>query len=93
MKNTYPAGLPDYCYAVSPITHGPVKVVKGETTLFGCRPSMVVLAANARLGVDRRTQAAMLGGALQGWRSAYADPAHYDDEGCYVGPETEAADA
>lgn len=50
--------------------------------------NMAVLMSTA--SVDLRTEAAMLGGALRGWDSPWADPAHYDDAGAYVGPESEA---
>ena len=34
----------------------------------------------------------MLGGATKGWDGPWADPAHYDDDGAYIGPEEEEND-
>ena len=90
MDKTYPAGLPDYCYSIGPRTRAPVKIYRGDSTLYGVHLRDTVDSLNARNGVDRRTEAAMLGGALRGWDSPWAAPAHYDDAGAYVGPESEA---
>lgn len=89
---TTPAGLPDYCYSIGPKTRAPVLIYRGDSTLYGVHLRDTVDSLNARNGVDRRTEAAMLGGALKGWDTPWADPAHYDDEGCYIGPETEDRD-
>ena len=86
MDKQYPAGLPDSCYSIGPRTGAPVQIYKGDSTLYGVHVRESVDALNARQGVDRRTEAAMMGGATKGWCSPYADPAHYDDEGCYTGP-------
>lgn len=85
MDKQYPAGLPDSCYSIGPRTGAPVQIYKGDSTLYGVHVRESVDALNARQGVDRRTEAAMMGGATKGWDSPYADPAHYDDEGCYIG--------
>lgn len=92
MENTCPAGLPDYCYSIGPKTRGPVKIYRGDNTLYGVALRESVDALNARRGVDRRTEAAMLGGATKGWDGPWADPAHYDDNGAYIGPEVEEND-
>lgn len=92
MSNHIPAGLPDYCYSIGPKTRGPVIVYKGESAMIGVALRESVDALNARHGVDRRTEAAMVGGATKGWTSPYADPAHYDDNGAYIGPEVEEND-
>lgn len=86
MDKQYPAGLPDSCYSIGPRTGAPVQIYKGDSTLYGVHVRESVDALNARQGVDRRTEAAMMGGAVWGWDTPYADPAHYDDEGCYTGP-------
>ena len=92
MSNYIPAGLPDYCYSIGPKTRGPVIIHRVESTLYCVALCESVDALNARHGVDRRTEAAMVGGATKGWTSPYADPAHYDDKGCYIGPEMEEND-
>lgn len=92
MDKTIPAGLPGYCYSIGPRTQAPVLIYRGDSTLYGVNPRNTVRSLNAMLGVDRRTEAAMLGGALHGWDSPAADPAHYDDNGAYVGPELEDND-
>ncbi len=86
MDKQCPAGLPDYCYSIGPKTRAPVKIYRGDNTLYGVALRESVDALNAQHGVDRRTEAAMLVGATKGWGSPYADPAHYDDDGCYTGP-------
>lgn len=92
MSNYIPAGLPDYCYSIGPKTRGPVIVYKGESAMIGVALRESVDVLNARNGVDRRTEAAMLGGATKGWDGPWADPAHYDDNGAYIGPEVEEND-
>ena len=91
-KPIYPAGLPDYCYTFGPKTRMPVRVVKGDTAMYGVDPRMMVAQANKTIGVDKRQEAAMVGGAVRGWQTPYADPANYDDEGCYIGPRMEDCD-
>lgn len=82
--------LPPMCYAVGHYcSHEPVRIYRGDSTLYGVRGAILVEQANKALGVDNRQSAAMLGGALHGWDSPAADPANYDDEGCFVGPEME----
>lgn len=92
MDKQYPAGLPDSCYSIGPRTGAPVQIYKGDSTLYGVHVRESVDALNARQGVDRRTEAAMLGGATKGWDGPWADPAHYDDNGAYIGPEVEEND-
>lgn len=92
MDMQYPAGLPDYCYSIGPKTRAPVKIYRGDNTLYGVALRESVDALNAQHGVDRRTEAAMLGGATKGWDGPWADPAHYDDNGAYIGPEVEEND-
>lgn len=92
MEMQYPAGLPDYCYSIGPKTRAPVKIYRGDNTLYGVALRESVDALNAQHGVDRRTEAAMLGGATKGWDGPWADPAHYDDNGAYIGPEVEEND-
>lgn len=92
MDKQYPAGLPDSCYSIGPRTGAPVQIYKGDSTLYGVHVRESVDALNAQHGVDRRTEAAMVGGATKGWYSPYADPAHYDDDGAYIGPEVEEND-
>ena len=85
MSNQILAGLPDSCYSIGPHTGAPVRIYKGDTTLYGVKVRESVDSLNASQGIDHRTEAAMLGGATKGWDSPYADPAHYDDDGCYIG--------
>ena len=92
MDMQYPAGLPDCCYSIGPKTRAPVKIYRGDNTLYGVALRESVDALNAKHGVDRRTEAAMVGGATKGWDSPWADPAHYDDDGAYIGPEVEEND-
>ena len=92
MSNQIPAGLPDCCYSIGPKTRAPVKIYRGDNTLYGVALRESVDALNAKHGVDRRTEAAMVGGATKGWYSPYADPAHYDDDGAHIGPEVEEND-
>lgn len=89
MDKTIPAGLPDHCYSIGPKTRAPVLIYRGDSTLYGVHLRDTVDNLNAQHGIDRRTEAAMLGGALYGWDGPAADPAHYDDDGAYVGPEME----
>lgn len=80
-------GLPAYCYAIAPKTGLPVRIFRGEHAMFGVRPDMMVSKANEQIGVDARQAAAMAGGVLYGWDGPHADPAQYDDDGVYVGPQ------
>ena len=80
-------GLPAYCYAIAPKTGLPVRIFRGEHAMFGVRPDMMVSKANAQIGVDARQAAAMVGGVLYGWDGPHADPAQYDDDGVYIGPQ------
>lgn len=80
-------GLPAYCYAVAPKTGLPVRIFRGEHAMFGVRPDMMVSKANAQINVDARQAAAMVGGVLYGWDGPRADPAQYDDDGVYIGPQ------
>ena len=80
-------GLPAYCYAIAPKTGLPVRIFRGEHVMFGVRPDMMVSKANAQISVDARQAAAMVGGVLYGWDGPHADPAQYDDDGVYIGPQ------
>lgn len=80
-------GLPAYCYAIAPKTGLPVRIFRGEHAMFGVRPDMVVSKANEQISVDARQAAAMVGGVLYGWDGPRADPAQYDDDGVYIGPQ------
>lgn len=80
-------GLPAYCYAIAPKTGLPVRIFRGEHAMFGVRPYMMVSKANEQIGVDARQAAAMVGGVLYGWDGPRADPAQYDDDGVYIGPQ------
>lgn len=80
-------GLPAYCYAIAPKTGLPVRIFRGEHAMFGVRPDMVVSKANEQISVDARQAAAMVGGVLYGWDGPHADPAQYDDDGVYIGPQ------
>ena len=80
-------GLPAYCYAVAPKTGLPVRIFRGEHAMFGVRPDTMVSKANAQINVDARQAAAMVGGVLYGWDGPRADPAQYDDDGVYIGPQ------
>ena len=80
-------GLPAYCYAIAPKTGLPVRIFRGEHAMFGVRPDMVVSKANEQISVDARQTAAMVGGVLYGWDGPRADPAQYDDDGVYIGPQ------
>lgn len=92
MSNRILESLPDSCYSIGPHTGAPVRIYKGDSTLYGVHVRESVDALNARQGVDRRIEAAMLGGATKGWNGPWADPAHYDDNGAYIGPEVEEND-
>lgn len=96
MDKQCPAGLPNYCYSIGPKTRRPVMIYRGDSTMYGVnlgrQERKMIDALNAKHGVDRRTEAAMVGGATKGWYSPYADPAHYDDDGAYIGPEVEEND-
>lgn len=89
MSTNTPAGLPAFCYTVAPLTGGCAKIIRGDSCLYGVRLREPIERANAALGVDRRTEAAMLGGATFGWSTPAAKPENYDDQGLYVGPEME----
>ena len=80
-------GLPAYCYAIAPKTGLPVRIFRGEHAMFGVRPDMIVSKANEQISVDARQAAAMVGGVLYGWDGPRADPAQYDDDGVYIGPQ------
>ena len=80
-------GLPAYCYAIAPKTGLPVRIFRGEHAMFGVRPDMMVSKANEQISVDARQAAAMVGGVLYGWDGPRADPAQYDDDGVYIGPQ------
>ena len=80
-------GRPAYCYAIAPKTGLPVRIFRGEHAMFGVRPDMVVSKANEQISVDARQAAAMVGGVLYGWDGPRADPAQYDDDGVYIGPQ------
>ena len=80
-------GLPAYCYAIAPKTGLPVRIFRGEHAMFGVRPDMIVSKANEQISVDARQAAAMVGGVLYGWDGPHADPAQYDDDGVYIGPQ------
>lgn len=80
-------GLPAYCYAIAPKTGLPVRIFRGEHAMFGVRPNMMVSKANEQISVDARQAAAMVGGVLYGWDGPHADPAQYDDDGVYIGPQ------
>lgn len=80
-------GLPAYCYAIAPKTGLPVRIFRGEHAMFGVRLDMMVSKANAQISVDARQAAAMVGGVLYGWDGPHADPAQYDDDGVYIGPQ------
>lgn len=80
-------GLPAYCYAIAPKTGLPVRIFRGEHAMFGVRPDTMVSKANEQISVDARQAAAMVGGVLYGWDGPRADPAQYDDDGVYIGPQ------
>lgn len=86
------AGLPAYAYAMSRYTGSIVRIVRGESTLFGVAEQRTVDTLNEAAGVTRAQAAAMYGGALCGWDSPMADPNNYNEAGFYTGPETEAKD-
>lgn len=85
-KPNYPAGLPEYCYVVSPYSGCTVQIWRGENTLFGVPGQEVADVLNQRKGITRRQVAAMKGGVEHGWKSPQADPQYYTDCGRYVGP-------
>ena len=82
-------GLPAFCYAIGPKTGAPVKIVRGDTVMYGVRGDTLIDKVNDALGVDARMAAAMVGGVLHGWDSDYAAPVNYDDDGVYIGARKE----
>lgn len=82
-------GLPAFCYAIGPKTGAPVKIVRGDTVMYGVRGDTLIDKFNDALGVDARMAAAMVGGVLHGWDSDYAAPVNYDDDGVYIGARKE----
>lgn len=82
----YPAGLPEFCYIISPYSGRTVQIWRGERTLFGVYGQEHANVLNERYGITRRQVAAMEGGVEHGWESPRADPKYYTDRGRYVGP-------
>lgn len=78
--------LPPYCYAVSPYTGQTVRIVQGESVLWGVKGHESAATMNRALGVTRRQQAAMMGGVTHGWDSPQANPANYNSAGEYISP-------
>lgn len=87
-----PAGLPAFCYTVSPYTGATVRIVRGESTYYGVRGRESVDCLNRALGVSMAQEAAMIGGLKHGWDSPEADPANYNPCGRYLGPAKGAND-
>ncbi len=78
--------LPPYCFTVSPYTGTAVRIVRGESTLFGIRGREAAADLNRALGVTKQQESAMKGGVAHGWSSPWADPDNYNAAGQYVGP-------
>ena len=57
----------------------------GETVNPTPRIHLVTLSGITEF--DARQAAAMVGGVLYGWDGPRADPAQYDDDGVYIGPQ------
>lgn len=79
--------LPEFCYVRNALTGGMSKVIRGENAFFGVHKAECCEDVNAALGVTPAQQSAMVGGVLFGWHSHHADPAQYDDQGYYRGPQ------
>lgn len=72
--------LPEYCYAVHPLTKRAILIERGG----GYRAVALeypVQVANCLLGISRSQAQAMIGGILYGWDSPLADPDNYDVHG------------
>ncbi len=90
MKDTNKTDLPEMCYALSPYTHEPVKIIRGENTFYGLRGrEACVCELNKAAGVSKSQALAMKGGVIYGWDSCHANLAYYSPGGKYLGPNEE----
>lgn len=87
MSYSTTVSLPGVCWAISPVTGGPVKILRGDTVFFGVRIQESIDALNEAAGVSPAQRNAMVGGVLYGWCSAHANPNNYTECGLYTGPK------
>lgn len=84
-----PPALPDRCFSTLPDTGELILIEKGKKGYQVCGWSDSNAAYNEReadqrnrgLGVTRQQRAAMMGGAMFGWRTRAANPVNYDFAG------------
>lgn len=80
--------LPEMCYGISPFTHDPVRIIRGENNFYGMRGrEQCVYELNKAAGVSKQQQQAMMGGVIYGWNSCHADLSYYTTGGKYQGPK------
>lgn len=77
--------LPEYCYAISPITGELVYIERGGSYMQGLGSREKRLLTAKVPDVTPAQMSAMIGGVLNGWDSVSANPDNYDEVGLWRG--------
>lgn len=82
------SSLPERCHSVSPSTGELIRIDRGmdgfipsNETRFGENSREAADRLNRESGITKAQEAAMLGGATEGWTAPAADPKNYDGQG------------
>lgn len=81
--------LPEFCYTVIEDKNIFAMLRKGESGYFpidatfagDCNLYSLADKLNQQFGISKQQEAAMLGGAMLGWNSPFADPKSYSKDG------------
>lgn len=89
------ASLPEQCFSTLPGTGELIQIRKGEKGYLPCydfstgnqtQDRLFVDDRNAKNGVTKAQEAAMLAGSIFGWQAPAADPKNYDEQGRLIKP-------
>lgn len=91
---TLQSSLPKKCFSVHPSKKTMIFIERGRMGVdltpvaffHGKTPRQSADVLNANMSVTRAQEAAMLGGATQGWDTPAADPKNYDEKGRPIKP-------
>lgn len=84
------ASLPEQCFSTLPSTGELIQIRKGEKGYLPCydfstgnqtQNRLLADDRNAKSGVTKAQEAAMLAGSMFGWQIPAADPENYDEQG------------
>ena len=96
------SSLPVYCFSVLPSTGELIKIIRGEKGYEPCVDKNnydpkanreYADAENAKLGVNKAQEQAMLSGSMFGWHVPAADPKNYDATGRPIPPHQDRGEA